>query len=651
MATPGELVMCFGTSEVIPVSRQIVVGDIAYQLNHDSIRHICWKGHEVIRAITWPIRDQDWGTMRPDIIAEDFSQSDTRSDYHLHFQVGDASLDCRVSIGAETSGELQAVIEMQANEEFLTNRAGFTVLHPIAGVAGTDLQVTHADGTVEHTQFPTLISPSQPVMDIVGLHHVLHGVDIDIRFDGEVFEMEDQRNWSDASYKTYCVPLVHPFTYTIESGVTVRQNVAVTLSGGEIFDKQNTDIPTMTLLEQDAVAPKIGLAIDNDWAVSSRTLELLARCRVQFILARLDLENNDMLENKDVLLDTLKNWSDNGEQEIDLELVLPDSAPLPVMTRLAQSLKDAGITPAHVIALPQAYLGSFQPSGPWPEGLTPVDTFQAAKTAFPDAAIGAGMLTNFTEFNRCRPDPIQCDYVTYGNTAIVHDADDRSVMQTLEALPQIFASTQALCKPVQCRLGLISIGARTNPYGSASVANPTQSRKALAEKDPRQRGLFAAAWTVGVLHATHSHPIEAITLAAPAGPFGIVWQLQDYPQTGFDDEADAALYPLFHVVCAVSAMSGCPRIKVGALPEGVVAYGVKAADEYQLILANTSKQPCTVSFCEFWHIRILDTHSFTNAVRDPDWLENSTVVRDNKLSLQAFATAFLILPGSAHDAN
>ena len=28
-------------------------------------------------------------------------------------------------------------------------------------------------------------------------------VAITIRFEGEVFEMEDQRNWTDASFKTY----------------------------------------------------------------------------------------------------------------------------------------------------------------------------------------------------------------------------------------------------------------------------------------------------------------------------------------------------------------------------------------------------------------------------------------------------------------
>ena len=645
MADPGELLMLFGTREIIPAVRQVVVGDIAYQLGADSVRNICWKGHEVIRAITWPIRDPDWGTMRSNIIDENYRQSDCRADYQLHFQVGNGALDCRVSISADTSGKLCAVIAMQANKDFPTNRAGFTVLHPISGVAGTDLQVTHADGSVEQTQFPTLISPGQPVVNIIGLHHVHNGVDIDIRFDGEIFEMEDQRNWSDASYKTYCVPLVPPFTYTIESGATVSQSLTVKLAGGEPADKQGTDNICMTLSEQDTVAPQIGLSIDADWTVTPQTRQLVERCCVQFILARLYIENTD------AFIDTLKNWSSTEAQQIDLELVLPDSMPSPVLQHAANALKDAGIEPAHVIALSEAYLGSFQPSGPWPQGLTPVDAVKAAKTAFPDAAIGAGVLTNFTEFNRCRPDASQCDYVTFANTATVHDADDRSVMQTLEALPQIFKSAQALCKPVQCRLGLIAIGARTNPYGSALVANPMQSRQALAEIDPRQRGLFAAAWAVGVLDATTTHPIEAITLAAPAGPFGIVWQRQDYQQSGFDEDADAVIHPLFHVVRAVSAMSGSSRIKIEALPEGIVAYGVKKTDEYQLVLANTSMQPCTVYLGNSWQIRILDVHSFNDAVQDPDWLENSAAVRNDELVLQALATAFLTLPGTEFNAH
>ena len=51
-----------------------------------------------------------------------------------------------------------------------------------------------------------------------------------ITFKGEIFEMEDQRNWSDASYKTYCRPLSRPMPYLIAAGETVKQEIEINLS-------------------------------------------------------------------------------------------------------------------------------------------------------------------------------------------------------------------------------------------------------------------------------------------------------------------------------------------------------------------------------------------------------------------------------------
>ena len=84
----------------------------------------------------------------------------------------------------------------------MTNRAGFVVLHP-AWLAGQKLKVTHVDDREEETRFPERISPSQPVFDIRALsHEVAPGLWATCRMEGDTFEMEDQRNWTDASYKT-----------------------------------------------------------------------------------------------------------------------------------------------------------------------------------------------------------------------------------------------------------------------------------------------------------------------------------------------------------------------------------------------------------------------------------------------------------------
>ncbi|MGG5819512.1 hypothetical protein [Falsiroseomonas sp. HW251] len=43
------------------------------------------------------------------------------------------------------------------------------------------------------------------------------------------FEMEDQRNWSDASFKTYVGSLLDPWPYRLEPGVARRQRVEVAI--------------------------------------------------------------------------------------------------------------------------------------------------------------------------------------------------------------------------------------------------------------------------------------------------------------------------------------------------------------------------------------------------------------------------------------
>ncbi len=638
MTAPDPLLMCFGTSEVVPPPQRMVVGHMSFCVDIDGLRNLCWKGREVIRAISWPVRDENWGTMRPTLIRENTEQSASDLHHQLHFQVGNGALDCQVSIRCECDGVLHASIDLQASADFATNRAGFTVLHPITDVAGSQLQVTHSDGSVDCTHFPDRISPSQPVVDIAALHHQLHGIDIDIRFDGEIFEMEDQRNWSDASYKTYCVPLVQPFTYIINAGSACRQSVQVTLSGGDASSSAISEASRLSVVQLHGCAPQIGLASDSQWTVTSDTQALIARCAVQFILARLQLTD----EQSDLNLPQL--WPASDELEIDLEIVLGNDTSLAELTRLAGQLGTSAIRPNHVVALPEPYLASHQPVGPWPEGPTPRETLKATMDAFPDAAIGCGVLTNFTELNRCPPEDSSGAYMTYGNTAIVHAADDVSVMQTLEALPQIFASAEALSPSLPTRLGLISLGARTNPYGVAPAANPEQGRKALAQADPRQRGLFAAAWAVGVLSACSEQTIEAITLAAATGPFGLVWQPQPYPQPWFDDESDARLFPLYHVVRAAAGMSGHHRITVDGLPAGAVAYGVRTDEEFRLLLANTSSSPQTLSLERAWHTRILDSQSFTEAARDPDWLMNTSAQYCDSLNLQSLAIAVLTRP-------
>ena len=65
-------------------------------------------------------------------------------------------------------------------------------------------------------------------MDIVSITHRADGLAVCCAFEGDTFEMEDQRQWGDASYKTYVRPLALPWPYMLKDGERFSQAVSIT---------------------------------------------------------------------------------------------------------------------------------------------------------------------------------------------------------------------------------------------------------------------------------------------------------------------------------------------------------------------------------------------------------------------------------------
>jgi len=631
MGDADSTIAVYGTSQPPDALRRVTVGPLSFLYSTDGLRRISWHGTEVVRAIAWPMRDENWGTYAATVLTETLEVGDAAATGRLTISVADGRLHCELRFRADRAGSLHLTLDMAPQGgAFRTNRSGFTVLHPIQGVAGSPLRVTHSTGAVEDTVFPALISPGQPVMDISGLRHDLGGCTIDIAFDGEVFEMEDQRNWSDASYKTYCVPLVVPFGYDIAA--PTRQSITVTLDGGSTA-AASAAAEGIAFTTAEGAAPRIGLAVEPGWLPAAAARETVAALGASDLLVRLTPGADASY------LSGVRRLADALGAEIAAEIVLePDDVP-GGLAGAAQALATAGIAPARVLALTEGYLASHQPVGPWPAGPDPVAVCAAVRTVFPDAETGGGMMTSFTEFNRCRPDPAVCDYVTHGNTAIVHAGDDLSVIETLETLPQIFASAEALSGGKPYRLGLVSIGMRSNPYGAAVADNPGQIRQTMAKIDPRHRGLFGAAWAVGVLAATEGSRLASLCLGAPVGPFGLAYAPQDYPQEGYDP-GTARVAPVYHVARAACAMAGRPRIRLTGLPPGVHGYAVSDAGRMQALIANVSDAPAALRLPASGQVALLDAESFGAAIATPDWVESAKISQGPDLALAPFATAF-----------
>ena len=467
-------------------------GRLSALIADGDLRRVAFDGHEVLRRVSYPVRDADWGTMQTETRAERLDGGR----YERQFRATEGAFEGVFRAEATGEARLVATVEIRFLADSVVYRTGFTLLNHIAGEAGTAVTVSHPRGGVEQATFPRLIAPAQPARDIVGLSHRAGPVAVDIAMAGDVFEMEDQRNWSDASYKTYCRPLSLPRPYPVRAGEVIRQSVTLTLSpaaereaSAAFAGSATAPLPEVLLAHEPGISGAQALAGFPGIPVLFRVSGAVPDAGLAALSGR----------------------------DLSLEIVFADIADLNLQIARCRA---AGLSPGRVVALPAGYLKSHQPEGPWPDGARPEDAFPVLRAAFPAAAIGGGSLTNFTELNRCRPDATAVDFLTFGNTAIVHAADDMSVRETLEAIPQIIGSATALAAGKPLHLGLLSIGMRSNPYGAGVAPNPERARLPMAMDDPRQASGFAAAYTVALLAHAAAGDVASLALAMPDGPLG-----------------------------------------------------------------------------------------------------------------------------------
>lgn len=563
------------------------VGGFEIVVIEGGVGAVLWQGTEVLRGANCLVRDANWGTHS----VEKFSESRTRLangqvNILQNYKLNNGALSVELGLSIDPGGVLELTANITALKATMTNRAGLVVLHPIAHVAGADLKITHPDGSELQTKFPELISPGQPAKDISTLTHTISGIDVTIAFSGEVFEMEDQRNWSDASFKTYCRPLALPFPYDLKTGEAITQSLKLTVKSAS----DAAQIPAIGGA-QVAIMPELLFALEHDWLPEKSDWPTIKSTGIKGLLLRVHSS-----EFETQIWTSAAAFAENLGATIDLELVLSGGDYAAQIQVAAMRCQAANLNPVHVIALPEIWLKSWQPGqGPSPNSLTA--SIEATKVAFPNAKTGAGMLTNFTELNRYPVDG--GDYVTHANTAIVHAADDLSVWQTLETLPHIFASGKVIAKGRKTRLGLMCIGMRTNPYGDAVAENPDGMNKAMAGNDPRQQEVFAAAYAIGVAIKASFGGVEALALAAPVGRFGVM--------------SSDKIHPLFHCMRAMARMSG-QKVKLH-FAGGLI--GIEA-EEGDIIIANCSIASVVYHTAMPLRGRILDAHE-----PKADWLDSS----------------------------
>jgi hypothetical protein len=647
---PSRAILLTGTEQPDVVGRTLTAGPLSVEFDNGQLRYLKLDGIEVLRAVAFLVRDENWGTYVPSISnlkveqrADGFSVS-----YRAECGKGSQEIAYDARIEGRADGSLEFSGSATPKTDFLTARTGFVVLHPLKGVVGKDVEVEHVDGTVTKSKFPQQVDPVQPFLHIRALTHaVTHGVKATVRFEGDTWEMEDHRNWTDASFKTYVRPLALPWPYTLRAGETIKQAVKVSLSGKP--RGAATSAAKGVAIELGAATrasmPPVGLGMpaeEIEYAVMH--LDLLKLAAPRFLQCQFDPRARHGLKE----LYGYRVLCEQTGAQCFLEIVVESlNGYADELARLASLVKQSGLNLAAIAVCPVGDLKSVLPGGPRPPAPALDALYAAARAAFPGVRLGGGMFSFFTELNRKHPPADNLDFAMNTTCPIVHAADDRSVMETLEALPYQVATTRSFIGTTAYRVGPSGIGCRDNPHGKTFTPNPDNERICLARMDPRQRGLFSASWTLGYIATFTRTDVESVAVGAPTGPLGIIYRKTDYPQPYYDQITGPAVYPVYHVVSGLTRGAGRKLVYAESTDTArVQCLAYRGERGTTLWIANLTAQDQLVAIHGgkgAVYGTTLDEQSFVKATTDPRGFEAAySLFKDPaNLRLKAYAVAIL----------
>lgn len=640
---PSRAVMLFGTDEPPAETRILRAGPLTAELDAGNLRYIRFGGREAIRAISYVARDAFWGTDAAefsDLVVDQQADGFTVT-YSASCRRERESYSYRATItGTPTSLSFEAT--GAGDTDFLTCRTGFVVLHGVEGIVGEKVTVEHVDGSVVESVFPEIIDPDCPFREIRALtHSVTNGATVRCEMTGDTFEMEDQRNWTDASFKTYVRPLALPKPFTLPAGEEITQTVTLTFDGAAPAEGGTNNAVSLTVGGPEGSLPQVGMWIDAaDIAAANTRLEPLAALNPAFLSIYLDATLHDA----GTVFAGLRDVVAAVSAPLALEVIVPGENPAAELRAVADAATAAGLNFADVAVSLASDMGFVQPGTVFPDMQDFEDLYAAARLAFPGARIGGGNFVYFTELNR-KPVPAQSlDYVLHGTTALVHAADDRSVTETLECLPSLFTSMRAAYGNKHYRVSPVGIGSRTSPFGNEPTPNPDAVRVTMTGKDPRQRGLLGAAWHLGYVAQAAASGVDSLALGTPVGGFGLSHTALDYSQPWFDQAG--GVYPAFQVMRRMYSASGAARRTTEvSSPRNVQALCFDTEDGRELWLANLTGEELCVEINGFdAHIvAVLDESSFRESTGVDAKIP--TAGASSQVALAAYATAILTQTG------
>ncbi len=566
-----------------------------------DLRFVHFGDHEISRRIFVALRDRNWGTL-PGSISNVEVQSKTdsfRVTYSCRAKQDEIDFEWEGEIRGESAGSVTFRMDGMAHSTFLRNRIGLNLLHPVDGCAGRKCIVWHAAGDVVETRFPERIAdqdvlPGFEEMSAMS-YEVATGVTAEFEFAGDLFETEDQRNWTDATYKTFSTPLKLPFPVEVRAGSRISQCIRLRIDHtGTIGSRSpRRSIAFGTTGDRRMVLPEIGMGLaSHEKMLSQREADLLRSLRLSHL--RVDVGGDAV-----------------------------DPAPVVARAREAARTLDVPLELALTLQDPGKTAGLLDAVEPLKRSVASCIVFGVAlvsdvRSRFPHWLIGRGSSADFYYLNQNPPRGEQLDFLAYAIHPQEHSFDNRSLVETLA----IQACTVRQARELGGGLPVHVTPVTFKPRFLAAATGPepeTPAGELPPQVDLRQASMFGAGWTAISLKYLAEAGAASVTFYETSGWRGVVETDSGSPAPF--PSLPGSVFPLYHVFADFAEFSGGDILPSKSTdPLTVDGLVLKKDGRRRIMLVNFTGEEQQVpldSAARRGRVRFLDEASVKFATQNP----------------------------------
>lgn len=620
MATTTRNLLLHGRDEPPQALRSLRAGPLSVMLDGVDLRYVRLGELELVRRIYVAVRDRNWNTIPG--VASEVDVRELEDAFEVSFGVRHESHDTAFSwdgtITGTTDGRITFRMDGRAEGDMLFNRIGFCVLHPWREYRGRRFRGEAPGGPVQGT-LPDSVAPQRfengvyvPLFQSVSRLTVEleRGAAVALEFEGDLFETEDQRNWTDASLKTYCTPLALGFPHRLRPGEGKTQTVIVSATGAPAVPADPG--PRLELRQPTGrYVPKVGVGLATGEARltdgETGLLELLAPAHLR---TELHLERTDWPDG----LAAATRVAERLGAALELA-VFVRGRPAEPLRRLHDVLSGSNV--ARVLVVPEGAQTTTT------EETTPAPLVGLVRDALGlrGVPVAGGTDMYFCELNRTRPDVAEMDGVFWSLNGQVHAFDDVSLLETPEAQGEQVRTAREFAPGTEIFVGPVTLRRRYNV--NATVAEDQAAGGLPDSVDPRQAALIGAAWTLASAKHLAEQGADAITYFEAVGWRGVIQGDSDPPAQELFPAQRGQAFPLFHVLADVTELEGAAIVECQTnRPLEVAGLGARRGEAgVTMLVANLTPGPVTVTVGGLkgpGRVRRLNVDTADEAMHDPE---------------------------------